>query len=54
VDELAQETFTRFVKAAPVHALASPQAYLTRIATNLLRNFISRGATLLDHPDHCP
>jgi len=46
-DELAQETFTRFVKVAPVHALASPQAYLTRIATNLLRDFVSRGATLL-------
>lgn len=46
-DELAQETFTRFVRAAPVQALASPQAYLTRIATNLLRDFIERGSTLL-------
>ncbi|MES2158553.1 MAG: RNA polymerase sigma factor [Pseudomonadota bacterium] len=46
-DELAQESFARFVKVAPVHALASPQAYLTRIATNLLRDFVSRGATLL-------
>lgn len=46
-DELSQETFTRFVRAAPVQALASPQAYLTRIATNLLRDFIERGSTLL-------
>lgn len=46
-DELAQESFTRFVRAAPVQALASPQAYLTRIATNLLRDFIARGSTLL-------
>ena len=46
-DELAQETFTRFVRAAPVQALESPQAFLTRIATNLLRDFIKRGSTLL-------
>ncbi len=46
-DDLAQETFTRFVRAAPVQALESPQAYLTRIATNLLRDFIARGSTLL-------
>ena len=44
-DELAQESFTRFVRAA--QALASPQAYLTRIATNLLRDFVERGSTLL-------
>ncbi|MBJ7439939.1 MAG: sigma-70 family RNA polymerase sigma factor [Sphingopyxis sp.] len=46
-DELAQESFTRFVRAAPAQALASPQAYLTRIATNLLRDFVERGSTLL-------
>lgn len=46
-DELAQEVFTRFVRAAPVQALESPQAYLTRIATNLLRDFVARGSTLL-------
>lgn len=46
-DELAQETFTRFVRTAPVQALASPHAYLTRIATNLLRNFVARSSTRL-------
>ncbi len=46
-DELAQETFTRFVRTAPVQDLASPHAYLTRIATNLLRNFVARGSTRL-------
>ncbi|KAK0359635.1 hypothetical protein LTR94_030518 [Friedmanniomyces endolithicus] len=46
-DELAQEAFTRFVRGAPAHALSSPQAYLTRIATNLLRDFVARGSTLL-------
>ncbi|MGE6695654.1 MULTISPECIES: RNA polymerase sigma factor [Sphingobium] len=46
-DELAQEAFTRFVRTAPVQALENAQAYLTRIATNLLRDFIARGSTLL-------
>nr|WP_261934909.1 RNA polymerase sigma factor [Sphingomonas bisphenolicum] len=46
-DELAQEAFARFVRTAPVQALGNAQAYLTRIATNLLRDFVVRGSTLL-------
>ncbi|MBG6120174.1 MULTISPECIES: RNA polymerase sigma factor [unclassified Sphingobium] len=44
-DDLSQETLTRFVRAAPHPDLVSPRAYLTRIATNLLRNHAARGST---------
>lgn len=46
-DELSQETFSRFARGAPTLTLSSPRAYLTRIATNLLRDFVERGSTLL-------
>jgi len=46
-DEFSQETLTRFVRAAPHPSLGSPRAYLTRIATNLLRDHAERGSTRL-------
>lgn len=46
-DDLSQETLARFVKVAPLPALSSPRAYLTRIATNLLRDHAARGSTRL-------
>lgn len=48
-DELAHETLTRFLSAAPATAIATPGAYLTRIATNLLRDRAERGSTKLAH-----
>ncbi|MCM8732414.1 RNA polymerase sigma factor [Hephaestia sp. GCM10023244] len=38
--DLVQEAFARFAgrKAQPVEAIAEPEAYLTRLATNLLRD----------------
>lgn len=46
-DEFSQETLARFVRTAPHPALGSPRAYLTRIATNLLRDHAERGSTRL-------
>ena len=58
-DDLSQETLTRFVRAAPHPSLDSPRAYLTRIATNLLRDHaasfstkLSRRSTLLEEGVH--
>jgi len=48
-DELAHETLTRFLSAAPATAIATPGAYLTRIATNLLKDRAERGSTKLAH-----
>jgi len=45
-DDLSQETLVRFFKAAPAE-LVTPQAYLTRIATNLLHDHAERGSTRL-------
>lgn len=45
-DDLSQETLARFFRAAPTE-LATPQAYLTRIATNLLHDHVERGSTRL-------
>lgn len=45
-DELSQETFSRFATASQGR-IDTPQAYLTRIATNLLRDHTQRGSTRL-------
>ena len=44
-DELAQETFLRFVRSGAAKMLTSPQHYLRRIATNLLRDWVDRSST---------
>ena len=44
-DELAQETFLRFVRSGAAKMLNSPQHYLRRIATNLLRDWVDRSST---------
>ncbi|QOT72272.1 sigma-70 family RNA polymerase sigma factor [Sphingobium fuliginis] len=46
-DDLAQEALTRFLRASPVTQIATPQAYLRRIATNLLRDRAERASTRL-------
>ena len=46
-EDLAQETLARFLRASPVTAIQTPQAYLKRIATNLLRDRAERGSTRL-------
>lgn len=46
-DDLAQESLLRFLRAAPTTEMATPQAYLRRIATNLLRDRAERGSTRL-------
>lgn len=46
-DDLAQEAITRFLRAAPTTAVATPQAYLRRIAGNLLRDRAAHGSTRL-------
>ncbi|WP_454887817.1 RNA polymerase sigma factor [Sphingomonas oryzagri] len=45
--DLAQETILRFMRIAPSVQLATPQAYLRRIATNLARDHIGSGAERL-------
>lgn len=45
-DELSQETLSRFATASQSR-IDTPQAYLTRIATNLLRDHAQRGSTRL-------
>ncbi|MBF7015092.1 RNA polymerase sigma factor (plasmid) [Novosphingobium resinovorum] len=45
-DELSQETLSRFATASQT-TIDVPQAYLTRIATNLLRDHTQRGSTRL-------
>ena len=47
-DELAQETFLRFVRSGAARMLSSPQGYLRRIATNLLRDWADRSSTRVD------
>ena len=46
-DDLAQETLARFFKATGRIDVATPEAYLTRIATNMLRDRAALGATAL-------
>ena len=45
--DLAHETIVRYLKAAPSAAIANPQAYLRRVAANLLRDRAARGSTRL-------
>ncbi|WP_150295649.1 RNA polymerase sigma factor [Sphingobium estronivorans] len=52
-DEMAQEVMTRFLGATPPVAVVTPRAYITRIATNMLRDRAERGSTRLAHlPAH--
>lgn len=46
-DDLAQEAITRFLRAAPSTQMATPQAYLRRIASNLLVDRAQHGSTRL-------
>ncbi|ATI80835.1 RNA polymerase sigma factor [Sphingobium yanoikuyae] len=46
-DDMAQETMARYFRAAPKDQLVTPQAYLTRIATNMLQDRAERGSTRL-------
>lgn len=46
-EDLAQETLARFLRASPMTQIQTPQAYLKRIATNLLRDRAERGSTRL-------
>lgn len=46
-DDLAQETLARFFKAAPHEKLITPEAYLTRIATNMLKDRADHSSTKL-------
>ncbi|MFT4052962.1 MAG: RNA polymerase sigma factor [Novosphingobium sp.] len=48
-EELAQETFFRFYRSGAAMLLNSPQAYLRRIATNLLRDHSDLSSTRVDH-----
>jgi len=44
-EDLAQEALTHFFKVSPATRIETPQAYLKRIATNLLRDRAERGST---------
>lgn len=44
-DDLAQEALARFFRTAPHAQLVTPEAYLTRIATNMLRDRAEHSAT---------
>lgn len=44
-DELAQETFLRFIRTGSAKILTAPQGYLRRIATNLLRDWVDLSST---------
>lgn len=46
-DDLAQETLARFFKAAPHETIVTPEAYLTRIATNMLKDRADHSSTKL-------
>lgn len=45
--DLAQEALARFLRASPATQITTPQAYLRRIATNLLRDRAERASTRL-------
>lgn len=45
--DLAHETMLRFMQAAPPTEIATPQAYLRRIARNIARNHAGSGAQRL-------
>lgn len=46
-DDLAHETVVRFLRVAPTTKMITPQAYLRRIAINLVRDRAERGTTRL-------
>ena len=46
-DDLAHEALSRYLRASPSTQIATPQAYLKRIATNLLRDRAERASTRL-------
>jgi RNA polymerase sigma factor (sigma-70 family) len=46
-DDMAQETFARFIGVAAPASIRSPGGYLTRIAFNLIRDRDKRGSTKL-------
>jgi len=46
-EDLAQEALARFLRASPATQIQTPQAYLKRIAINLLRDRAERGSTRL-------
>lgn len=46
--DLAQDTFLRFVRVTPGTTIQTPQAYLRRIAGNLLRDRAVRASTRLE------
>ena len=48
-EDLTQEALARFLKASPASQVQTPQAYLRRIATNLLRDRAERGSTRLSN-----
>lgn len=45
--DLAQEALARFLRVSPMTQITTPQAYLQRIATNLLRDRAERASTRL-------
>lgn len=46
--DLAQEAFLRFVRIVPRTVIDTPEAYLQRIASNLLRDRAARASTRLE------
>jgi RNA polymerase sigma-70 factor (ECF subfamily) len=46
-DDLAHEALARLLRVSPATQIATPQAYLRRIATNLLRDRAERASTRL-------
>ncbi|CAN5503268.1 sigma-70 family RNA polymerase sigma factor [soil metagenome] len=44
-EDLAQEAFARFLRASPATQIQTPQAYLRRIACNLLKDRAERVST---------
>lgn len=46
-EDLAHEALARFLRASPATQILTPQAYLKRIAINLLRDRAERGSTRL-------
>ncbi|WP_454883003.1 RNA polymerase sigma factor [Sphingomonas oryzagri] len=45
--DMTQETMLRYMRAPPTTRITTPQAYLRRIATNLLRNRFEHSSTKL-------
>jgi RNA polymerase sigma-70 factor (ECF subfamily) len=45
--DMAQEALARFLRVSPMTQVTTPQAYLQRIATNLLRDRAERASTRL-------